>query len=161
MDRHKLEQLRNKIIDLTLSGCASCIRQKKQIMIENFESVLSFALELTEPKPKPQHTIADNYPAGGLTATEPCIFCEDYEQLQTKLDKYRWIPVSERLPEFGKSVYLYIENDKSLQFIKAVKTGYRINHSMYSYCIETNCQGVVKNAVTHWMPIILPEGDNQ
>lgn len=84
MDRHTLVQTRNQIDELLRHGSPSCIRQANSIMAENFEAILNFALELTEPKPKPKHTIADNYPAGGLTATEPCMYCEDYEVLQAE-----------------------------------------------------------------------------
>lgn len=83
MDRHELKQLDNQIGELLRHGSSSCVRQANAIMTESFERILRFALNLTEPKPKPKHTIADNYPAGGLTATEPCMYCEDYAQLQT------------------------------------------------------------------------------
>jgi hypothetical protein len=56
-------------------------------MNTEFENVLFFALEKTEPKPKPQHTIADNYPAGGIP--EPCMFCEDFEELQAENDRLK------------------------------------------------------------------------
>ena len=87
MDRHELKLLDTKIGELLRFGSPSCIRQANSIMIENFKSVLGFALNLTEPEPKPKHTIADNYPAGGLTATEPCMFCKDYEQLQAENER--------------------------------------------------------------------------
>ena len=86
MDRHTLEQIDNQVRELIHHGSPSCIRQARSIMAENFENILYFALNLTEPKPKPAHTIADNYPAGGLTSTEPCMFCEDYNDLEAKYD---------------------------------------------------------------------------
>ena len=82
MDRHKLERLRSKVGELLRFGSSSCIAQAHGIMTTEFENVLSFALKETEPKPKPQHTIADNYPAGGIP--EPCMFCENYEELENK-----------------------------------------------------------------------------
>jgi len=87
MDRHRLKQLRDKVGELIRFGSPSCMREAHSIMRDEFENVLSFALELTEPKPKPKHTIADNYPAGGLTATEPCMFCEDYAKLEEQNEK--------------------------------------------------------------------------
>ena len=87
MDRHRLKQLRNKIGELLRFGSPSCIREAHSIMRDEFENVLSFALDLTEPKPTPKHTIADNYPAGGLTATEPCMFCKDYNKLEEQNEK--------------------------------------------------------------------------
>ncbi len=89
MDRHKLGQVRQQVEELLRHGSPSCIRQAHSTMVENFESVLWFALDSTEPEPKPKHTIADNYPAGGLTATEPCIFCEDHEALQSANKRLR------------------------------------------------------------------------
>ncbi len=86
MDRHKLGQLRQQVEELLRHGSPSCIRQAKSIMAENFEKVLWFALDLSEPEPKPKHTIADNYPAGGLTATEPCMHCKDYEQREEEVE---------------------------------------------------------------------------
>ena len=87
MDRHTLEQTRNQVHELLQHGSPSCIRQANSIMIENFNAILYFVLELTKPKPKSKHTIADNYPAGGLTATEPCMFCENYEVLQAENER--------------------------------------------------------------------------
>lgn len=84
MDRHTLIQLDNQVGELLRHGSSSCIRAARSIMAENFEIILRFALNLTEPKPA--HTIADNYPAGGLTSTEPCMFCEDYHDLEDKYD---------------------------------------------------------------------------
>lgn len=82
MNRHKLEQLRCKIGELLRFGSSSSIRQAHDIMQAEFENILYFAIEKTEPKPKPQHTIADNYPVGGIP--EPCTFCENYEELENK-----------------------------------------------------------------------------
>ena len=59
--------------------------EAREIATENFWWVLQAAISATEKceKPtKPKHTIADNYPAGGLTATEPCMFCESSEKLK-------------------------------------------------------------------------------
>ena len=84
MDRHTLEQTRNQVDELLRHGSPSCIRQANRIMAEAFGGILNFALELTEPEPRPKHTITDNFPAGGLTATEPCMYCEDYENLQAE-----------------------------------------------------------------------------
>lgn len=89
MDRHKLQQIGNKVGELLRFGNPSCVRQANSIMVENFENILFFAIDLTEPKPKPKHTIADNYPAGGLTATEPCMFCEDFEKLQAENERLK------------------------------------------------------------------------
>lgn len=86
MDRHTLGQLGAKVGELLRFGSRSCIHQAHSIMIDNFENVLSFALELSEPKPQPKHTIADNYPAGGLTATEPCMFCKRFHEIEEKYE---------------------------------------------------------------------------
>ncbi len=86
MDRWTLEQLDNQIGELTRHGSPSCIRQANLIMCENFNPIVRFALDLTDPPPKPKRTIADNFPAGGLTDTEPCMFCKDNEQLNEQLE---------------------------------------------------------------------------
>lgn len=122
MDRHKLEQLRDKVGELLRFGSSSCIRQAHGIMTTEFENVLYFALEKTEPKSNPQHTIADNYPAGGIP--EPCTFCENYEELenknaelQAKLDQ----PIAEH-PDvqrlIGQVVELQAKRDGLLKFIE-------------------------------------------
>jgi len=89
MDGHELRQIENKVGKLLHHGSPSCISQAHNIMHENFEVILRFALRLLEPEPKPAHTIADNYPAGGLTSTEPCMFCVDYNELEEKYDKLK------------------------------------------------------------------------
>ena len=86
MDRHTLNQLFDKVEDLLRFGSPSCNSQANGIMLGNFLDVAKFALEATEPLPKPKHTMADNFPAGGLAATEPCAFCKDHEQLQDEHD---------------------------------------------------------------------------
>ena len=87
MDRHTLEKLRNQVYGL-LGRTKGCNEQAEELMVENFSAVADFAMDNTKPKPKPKHTIADNYPAGGLTKAEPCMFCEDHEQLQADNEKY-------------------------------------------------------------------------
>lgn len=89
MDRHRLKQLRDKVGELHRDGSPSCMRQASSIMRDEFDSVLSFALDLSEPEPKPKRTIADKYPAGGLTATEPCMYCEDYAELEERNEKFK------------------------------------------------------------------------
>lgn len=80
MDRHKLQQTIESIEELLRHGSPSCVRQANGLMIENFRAIAYFALNLSKPKPKPKHTIADSYPAGGIP--EPCTFCKNYEQLE-------------------------------------------------------------------------------
>ena len=88
MDRNKLIELENKTGDLLRFGSPSCIRQAHAIMVENFENLMYFTLDLTQSKPETKHTIADNYPAGGLP--EPCQFClgasEKAEGIISKID---------------------------------------------------------------------------
>ena len=86
MDRHELEQISNQIGELVGHGSPSCLQQARSILFENYNQIISFALQSSDPPPKPNHTIADNYPAGGLTSTEPCMFCEDYNDLEAKYD---------------------------------------------------------------------------
>ena len=106
MDRHTLVQTKNQIDEMLRHGSPSSIRQANSIMVENFSSLAYFALRLTEPKPKPKHTIADNYPAGGLTATEPCMFCENYEALEA--ENARLLEALERLQTWAKAYPLKV-----------------------------------------------------
>ncbi len=87
MDRHKLFEVENQVGELLRDGSPNCVRRANGIMVADFMNLLYFALNLTAPPPKPKHTIADNYPAGGLTSTEPCMFCVDFEQLQEENEK--------------------------------------------------------------------------
>ena len=89
MDRHRLKQLRDKVGKLHRFGSPSCMREASSIMRDEFDSVLSFALELSEPEPKPKRTIADKYPAGGLTAAEPCMYCENYAKLEEQNEIFK------------------------------------------------------------------------
>ncbi len=89
MDRHRLKQLRDKVGELHRFGSPSCMREASSIMRDEFDSVLSFALELSEPEPNPKRTIADKYPAGGLTAAEPCMYCENYAKLEEQNEIYK------------------------------------------------------------------------
>lgn len=111
MDRHRLQQLQEKVGELHRHGSPSCMRKASSIMRDEFENVLSFALDLTKPKPKPKHTIADNYPAGGLRAAEPCMYCEDYEKLQEKIEELQ-AKLEKKYPdsEFTKIQRLAIES---------------------------------------------------
>lgn len=216
MDRYKLEQLRDKVGELLRDGTSSCIRQANGLMVENFETVLYFALDLTNPKVKPKHTIADNYPAGGLTQSEPCMFCVDYEklqtllefkssqikdfvadvctavsesnklqaelqeqtqilmalketifkelaisrQLQTELEQYRWIPISERLPkiegEAMQSKWVRVTDGKKVVDAyyfdytqRKVEKGYAIGKGWYVH-------GMRQTNITHFQEITLP-----
>jgi len=68
-------------------------------------------------------------------------FKEERDQLRNELDKFRWIPVSERLPEESGDV-LATDGDCFVVVWFAKNAGKWIN---------------AKISVTYWMPIILPE----
>jgi len=157
VDRHKLIQIKDQVDELLRHGSFSCVHQAKNIMAENFEAIVNFAIDLTEPKPKSKHTIADNYPAGGLTASEPCMFCENYEQLQTELDKHHWIPVSDRLPVLplgppntsSEEVWLVFKGKPQVGYYTNFD-GWRVNGLYFQKRFN-------QYDITHWKPIILPE----
>ncbi|KKN47327.1 hypothetical protein LCGC14_0664330 [marine sediment metagenome] len=75
------------------------------------------------------------------------------EQLQAKLDKLRWIPVSEGLPENIATVWV---------LLKAEATGI-LSPGMGFYGEDDEGMGwdilgpTILHEVTHWMPIILPD----
>ena len=70
------------------------------------------------------------------------------EQLQTELDEYRWIPVSERLPESIADVFILTkEGSGGIGMYGEMDEGaYRWER--LDHAINLN--------ITHWMPIILP-----
>lgn len=68
-------------------------------------------------------------------------------KLQAELEKYRWIPVSERLPENANAVLLYCD--------KMIATGY-FSGEWQIHNTKTP-RGYYQHKITHWKPIILPE----
>jgi len=83
-----------------LRGYSNAFDQCRQYAVEHFRSAVCIALEALEQntqKEKPKHTIADNYPAGGLTAAEPCMFCEDFEKLQAENERLKTWLIKERI----------------------------------------------------------------
>lgn len=69
---------------------------------------------------------------------------EENERLQTELEKHRWIPVSERLPEDDSSAYLFLHESGSI-------------HQGIPSCDLFGPDGKLWSSITHWKPIILPE----
>lgn len=161
MDRHGLIQIRDQVDELLRHGSPSCVREANSIMVKSFRNVLHFALELIEPKPKIKHTIVDNFPAGGLTATEPCMFCKDFEKLQDELDRYYWIPVSERLPvlEEGITQSPWVDITDG----KCVTQAYYYDYTRRKATLNSAtgkgwyCPGMSQESITHWKPIYLPK----
>ena len=72
--------------------------------------------------------------------------------LQAELDKHRWIPVEERLPKRGEKVDGYV---KKLKLRIANLKGDYVNHKQ----TITDSDGWQVENLTHWKPIILPEGE--
>ncbi len=74
---------------------------------------------------------------------------------ESQLASYRWIPVSERLPEMGKKVFLlYCKNPPFRQ----IYYGQWMEKQQQFWYASTETGIVEKDQVTHWMPILpLPE----
>ena len=73
---------------------------------------------------------------------------------QAELEKYRWIPVSERLPKVFKDVYCY----RSRAVLITTESLFCVLgwYNSSDRCLE-NVEGTI-DLVTHWMPIpILPK----
>ncbi len=69
-------------------------------------------------------------------------FKQQIKQLQAELDKHRWIPVSERLPENIPITLVLFDSGNIIQAI----------------CADwVNIEGKLNEHITHWKPIILPE----
>lgn len=71
-------------------------------------------------------------------------------QLQAELDKHRWIPVEERLPE-SEGYYLAAEDGRFGEYWYSKLGGWQHGDRKTSY----SCA----DCITHWKPIILPEGE--
>ena len=81
-----------------------------------------------------------------------CKYLEQTAKYKAELDEHRWIPVSERLPEF---IGEYQTFDMTI--------GYEILYfDGVLWCEKdtTPCHRNSQERITHWKPIILPEGDN-
>lgn len=76
------------------------------------------------------------------------------EELQRQLEKHRWIPVTERLPEvpLGDAITSELVLVCATHEYKNV-----VEISFYNYEIKA-WQGEI-SIPTHWKPIILPETD--
>lgn len=72
-------------------------------------------------------------------------FKVQYEKLQAELEKHRWIPVSERLPDQDTQVIVATKNEPFVGVYCSLRKEF-----------VGNLGGVVYNNVTHWKPIILP-----
>ena len=69
--------------------------------------------------------------------------------IQAEVDKYRWIPVSERLPEKN-------ECDDVLFVIEHLVEGGEFKNGLFW---DNNGRSSQNEEITHWKPIILPEGE--
>jgi hypothetical protein len=83
----ELTKIRDCYFQLKQHRTLAYIQDAKNYALNNFEYVLSVAYEHETRQTKPErHTIADNYGAGDLSRMEPCMFCEDYEKIESERD---------------------------------------------------------------------------
>ncbi len=91
-----------------------------------------------------------NYPIGpiddGTVRPAKCDAAR-VEQLEAELDKHRWIPVSERLPKDEYSILAYGNDGFGYKIV--ANTSYNLEFKKFR----------ILSKVTHWKPIILPEGE--
>ena len=86
----------------------------------------------------------------------------EIKQLQAELEKHRWIPVSERLPELLIDIPHRHSNDlllvyETLENTNTVVIGCYDEEN--GWVIYSSHQRPIyyQNQITHWKPIILPE----
>ncbi len=133
-------------------------------------------------KKETRTTEAGYCPLYGYTET-----CPRVEHLKAELDKHRWIPVSERLPENKNRVIVryvngfnkqritiaeyiapktvlsedWLDDDCPLEFADScydeVKDCYWAPDGFYESMYEVETNMFIDDRVTHWKPIILPE----
>lgn len=72
---------------------------------------------------------------------------EGMKQLQAALDAHRWIPVEERLPEKNGRYMIVIAN----RYVCV--SGFALERQPKGFVVGPACK------ITHWKPIILPEGE--
>lgn len=101
MGLHELTQMLYRFEGLMESTFASRM-QADGIAIANYKDVLLTAIELSQPKEKPKHTIADHYPAGG--SPEPCSFCEKFGEIEDRLSGLR-AAITAHLELFADTAY--------------------------------------------------------
>ena len=80
---------------------------------------------------------------------------ENLTIVQEELLKHRWIPVSERLPEYNKTVL--ISDGKNISFGWFVDKCYNNPAENHDYwASEYHTRSDHPENITHWKPIILP-----
>ena len=72
-------------------------------------------------------------------------------QLQAELDKHRWIPVSEKLPE-ESGAYLVM-----LNYLHPRNLSIKMRHPAVESFFHDDAMWGTEKAITHWKPIILPD----
>lgn len=83
----EITKIHDEYFKLKQHGTSAYIRDANNFAKDNFEFVLSEAYNHdTHVAPSKEHTIGDNYGAGDLSRMEPCVFCEDYEKIESDKD---------------------------------------------------------------------------
>ncbi len=71
-----------------------------------------------------------------------------------EVDKHRWIPVAERLPERGKQV-VYCDMETGYVYV-----GYLNKPNQWWYFGVNTDKEIAEKDITHWRPIILPASES-
>lgn len=84
------------------------------------------------------------------------LIAEEFEKLQAEIERHRWIPVSERLPEKGECLVLCEGKIRQVQI--RIRTddedGKMTSCAIRDLgCVYLGCD----ECITHWKPIILPD----
>jgi hypothetical protein len=75
-----------------------------------------------------------------------------YGLLQAELDRYKWIPVSERLPEIGADFLVYDAFYEPREDFQCIRFG----RMTKSWGISSQGANYAAPTITHWMPLPSP-----
>lgn len=136
--RHSGKSFHRDADDIAEESCARQAEQQK-------ETLRAEDMELKAKYDKLVAELKDYEEAGRVPASQ---LLADNASMAAKLDKHRWIPVSEKLPEKNAEYLVTDGKDGWMEWWSFVD-------SSGARGWEHNCNG----EISHYKPILLPEGE--